>query len=80
MVIALSSLVLTPDSGYAGGNLRPFITRSDSDVSLIADAVKRRKKVCMGMLFPCVSVSDYFVEGRVGEKSESNGKHFLQVH
>jgi hypothetical protein len=45
MVIALSSLVLTSSSGFSGGNLRPFITRSDSDVTLIADAVRRKKKV-----------------------------------
>ena len=45
MVIALSSLVLTASSGYTGGNLRPFITREDTDVSLIADAVKRKRKV-----------------------------------
>jgi hypothetical protein len=45
MVIALSSLVLTPVDGYKGCNVRPYLTRQSPDLSSIVSAVKKRRQV-----------------------------------
>lgn len=44
MVIALSSLVLTPVDGYKGCNVKPYITRHSPELATIVSTVKKRKK------------------------------------
>ncbi len=45
MVIALASLILTPVDAYKGSNVRPYVTRQNSDISSIVSAVKKRRQV-----------------------------------
>lgn len=45
MVIALSSLVLTPVDGYKGCNVRPYLTRQSADLPSLVAAVKKRRQV-----------------------------------